>query len=286
MGDRIRMALAAMKHLPGELTANMERAEMWFGRAMKKAPDFVGFPEFCLTGAVTEAQKALPLNSAALRKIDAWAAEHGVYIGMPFAERRGERIFNSCLMTGPKGRLGVMRKVNLAGEGVTCYTPGREYPIFDVGGCRMGVAICSDGSYYETIRLLAFRGAEVVFCPHAGRLHPLGNHRESFIEWRMKNWPLYASENSSYLVAVNSAGLYERPRKGEPKSPRCGGALVVDYEGRLTHSLKGKHKREGMLTVDLDLAALREAREENGRFKEFRPAIVYNRRKGWVYGIT
>ena len=46
------------------------------------------------------------------------------------------------------------------------FTPGREFPIFERGGVRFGVVICADGGYIEPTRILALKGARIVFAPH------------------------------------------------------------------------------------------------------------------------
>jgi predicted amidohydrolase len=41
--------------------------------------------------------------------------------------------------------------------------------VFDLGFCRVGTAICHDGDFFESWRILALKGAEVVLLPHANR---------------------------------------------------------------------------------------------------------------------
>jgi predicted amidohydrolase len=52
------------------------------------------------------------------------------------------------------------------------FTPGNlGFPVFKVAGTLVGVQICHDRNFPEGYRLLALRGAELVFTPakHAGR---------------------------------------------------------------------------------------------------------------------
>jgi predicted amidohydrolase len=150
----------------------------------------------------------------------------------------------------------------------------------------VGVAICSDGAYFEMVRLLAFRGAEIIFAPHAARLRPFGNNRESFVRWRLRQWPVFARDNCVYIAACNSAGLYEKRTAGDTPTVRCSGALVMDYNGEVLARLTGKTRREALLTTDLDLDALRQAREAHELYRQFNADIVYNRKSGWVFGRT
>ena len=43
---------------------------------------------------------------------------------------------------------------------------GREFPVFERSGVKFGVVICSDGGYIEPTRILALKGARIVFAPH------------------------------------------------------------------------------------------------------------------------
>lgn len=279
----LRVALISMRHEVGRLSSNMDRMERWLDRAMKKKPGFVGFPEFAMTGWTYDEAEALSLRAAALSRMDRWAMDRGVWIGAPFVERRGGRLYNTTLLTGPDGRAGAMRKVNLVTGESERYTPGSQFPVFDVAGCALGVATCADATRFEMIHLLSLRGAEVVFAPHASVLRPYGNSRGGFVKWRLERWPLFARDCCCFVAGVNSAGLSERPSDEEELS-YCGGALVMDWQGRRVGALGGGGKREGMVVVTLDLAGLRRARREHTLSAEFRPAIVYNRRRGWRMG--
>lgn len=177
-----------------------------------------------------------------------------------------------------------MRKVNLIRREGQFYTPGREFPVFDCGGVRMAVATCADATRYEMIHLPSLRGAEIIFAPHANTLGKYGGNPAGWVRWRLERWPLFAKDARVAILGVNNAGLPVRRRDGESPTKYCGGAMVMDWEGRVAAKFAPKERREGLLVVDLDLAALREVRRTNFMAAEFRPAIVYNRRAGWVHG--
>jgi len=279
-----RVALVSMKHRDGDVELNLAQHRRWLERALAKSPDFVGFPEFALTGWVYDPSQMLTLSSPEIKEVESWACEHGVHIATCFVEKRGGRYYNATLVTGPRGRIGVMRKVNLVSSEGEHYTAGRQFPVFDLGGCKMGVATCADATRYEMIHLLSLRGAEMVFAPHANSLGAYGNCRDGWVQWRMERWPLFAQDSCCYIAGVSCAGLFARRPRNEAETKFCAGAMVMDWKGRPVKRLTGQHKKEGLLIADLDLAALREVRERHSLSREFRPAIVYNRREGWVLG--
>jgi len=280
----LRVALVSMQFVPGDTAFNLAQHGHWLDRAMAHRPDFVGFPEFALTGWIYEPGQMLSLRSPALREIDALARRHRVALATGFVENRGGTFYNTCLVAGPRGRLGVMRKVNLIAPEAEHYAAGRGFPVFDLGGWRLGVAICADATRYEMVHLLSLRGAEVIFAPHASVLRPYGNRRDGWVRWRMERWPLFARDACAAIAGVSCAGLPERRRRGETEHEYCGGAMVIDWTGEPVAALAGRTKREGLLVADLDLAALRAARRRHALTAEFRPEIVYNRRRGWAVG--
>ena len=65
MKKRMTVALVSMKHRLGDPDFNLERHRYWVERAMERKPDFIGFPEFSLTGWVEDAGQTLPEIAAA-----------------------------------------------------------------------------------------------------------------------------------------------------------------------------------------------------------------------------
>jgi len=281
----MKVALVSMKHIPGDVDANVERQLIWLDRARAANARFVGFPEGSLTGWGKDCTRPLTLNSAALRIIAAYARRHRIFIGTCFVEKNGSRLFNSAAVFGPRGRIGVMRKVNLVEREARPYTPGREFPVFKVAGCRMGVAICSDATRFEMLHLLALRGAEVIFAPHANILADRGGTADSWVRWRMERWPLFAKDTRVAILGVNCAGLFAGRMPGDQRSEYCGGAMIVDANGMIAGPLRGNHQREGMLVSKIDLSAIRRQRKKDFLAHSFQAAIVYNRRSGWAFGL-
>jgi predicted amidohydrolase len=114
----------------------------------------------------------------ATRRIQETAARHGLAVVLPLAERDGITLYNAALVIGARGEiLGRYRKMHLPGSfplpdrGAFTYerlyfTPGKlGFPVFDVAGVKGGIQICHDRNFPEGYRVLALRGAELVFTP-------------------------------------------------------------------------------------------------------------------------
>lgn len=168
-------------------------------------------------------------------------------------------VFNTTALIGPEGLLSKYRKVNpwipwelhASPHDVPGY---REEPFPVVStpiGC-LGVAICYDWLFPETIRQIAFNGAEVIVRVSA-YMDPWGATPP--MDW----WTLFnrarAAENTAYVVASNQGASLA----GYPPFSWPGGSMVVDYDGRiLAQADPGEGEKVVVGPIDLD--ALRSER--------------------------
>ncbi|CAE6925830.1 nitrilase family protein [Paraburkholderia nemoris] len=90
----------------------------------------------------------------------------GIHVVMGIAERSGNQLYNSAILTGPAGHIGVYRKLHLWNNEHRFFEPGdRGVPVFDTPLGRIAIAICYDGWFPETYRLAAMQGADIVCVP-------------------------------------------------------------------------------------------------------------------------
>lgn len=100
-----------------------------------------------------------------------------LYIVAGLAEEAEGAYFNSAILTGPEGFVGKYRKTHLFGEEKLYFSPGDTgFKVFDIGQARLGIMICFDWFFPESVRSLALSGADVVchcanlvlpYCPDA-----------------------------------------------------------------------------------------------------------------------
>jgi beta-ureidopropionase len=119
------------------------------------------------------------------------ARQHGLGIVAPIYEhdQQTDRYFNTAVVIDPDGNtVGTYRKNHIpagrnamgeffetayyqASDGGSAHATGPRvsgtghYPVFDMGCCKLGVAICYDRHFSGTMRELARGGAELVLCP-------------------------------------------------------------------------------------------------------------------------
>lgn len=271
----LKATLIAMKHRHGEVDANLAHHRRWFDRAVADGAKFVGFPEFSLTGWVEDARLALPLESPAIREMASWTRKAKVWMATGLVERNGRTLHNTIAVFGPGGLIGHMRKINLIAREARVYQPGREFPVFNIAGCRMGVMTCADCSYPELFQLLSLQGAEVIFAPHANTLGVYGNNALGWRRWRMESWPQRAKDSCIAIMGINNAGLLEKPTAGDEANNFCSGGMALDWTGKPIAHAPVRGKRECMLNVEIDLAGLRAARKERYIPVGYTRGIIY-----------
>jgi len=186
------------------------------------------FPECALTGYVFDSRAealahaetipgpATDVLSGACRSLGLWTV-----VGM--LERHGDRLFNAAVLLGPDGLKATYRKIHLPYLGVDRFTtPGdRPFAVHDIGGLRVGMSICYDGSFPETTRILMLEGAELVVLPTNW---PAG--AEGTVKFLVQ---CRALENYVYYAAVNRIGVERGTRF-------IGQSRLVDVNGELLAS--------------------------------------------------
>lgn len=113
--------------------------------------------------------QALPLDSPPLHRLAAAAKRHATALVIGYAERDGDRLYNSAACFGHDGALlANYRKVQLYGpREAALYTPGDALPTFRLGTETVAILICYDVEFAPHVKSLADRGATLILAPTA-----------------------------------------------------------------------------------------------------------------------
>lgn len=140
--------------------------------AARKGARLIVFPECAITGySFASRQQALsvatPLDSPHIQAIQEACTRLNVFAVVGTAEKNGETLYNTAVLLGPSGLVDRYRKTHLPWMGLDRFTTaGTEpYRVVDLGGLRLGILICYDGSFPETCRALTVLGADLVVLP-------------------------------------------------------------------------------------------------------------------------
>jgi len=230
----------------------------------------VVFPEFAHSGPAYLTAKelrdklAVPIPNEHTEQMHAKARQYGLYIqtgSMIEADPQWPHaVFNTTCLIGPEGILYKYRKVNpwipwevhASPHDLESY---REelFPVARTPIGNIGVAICYDWLFPETLRQLTANGAEILIRVSA-YMDPFGTTAP--MEWWTVVNRCRALENSAYVVATNQgASLRNYPPFSWP-----GGSMVVDYDGRiLTQASPGPGERIVVAPINIDM--LRQERQ-------------------------
>ncbi len=134
--------------------------------------ELVVLPELASTGynftdsAMARSLAENPFKSRYIDMLAAMASRNNQFIISGFNELSDEGIYNSSVLTGPSGPVGIYRKMHLFMREKLYFRPGDgKLEVYDTGFCRLGMQICFDYLFPEPWRVLAERNAEVIVHP-------------------------------------------------------------------------------------------------------------------------
>lgn len=137
------------------------------------------------------------------------AKEWGVVIVPNLYERAGDETYDTSPVIDADGRILGLSRMNHIPDyesfhEKTYYTPGDSgAPVFSTAVGRIGIAICYDRHYPETMRALALAGADLVLVPQAGAVN---EWPEGLFEAEMR---VAAFQNGYFVALCNRVGQEE-----------------------------------------------------------------------------
>jgi predicted amidohydrolase len=233
----------------GDFDANLAKTIAFLERAAKDRVEIVTFPECGLTGYPdTEelARKgAFAANGPEVMKVLDKTARFDAVVIVGFNELRGPDLYNTALVAYKGHVLGTYSKCSAYQR---FHKQGREFPVFEHKGVKFGVIICSDGGYIEPARILAVKGAQVIFAPHynyIGMDGLLGHYRHVRADHTAR-----AVENRVYFVRGNNVVKGRDPGITRSEGVGYGDSYVVDPLGQFV--VFSKLHQEDLIFTDID----------------------------------
>ncbi len=241
--DRLRLALAQVDLLVGDVHGNLARVRREAAQARAGGADLVVFPELTLSGYPPE---DLLFHRGFRRQIDAAQAELatavpgiGVLVGCPEYVDGG--IYNSAVLFSDGRALARHRKNLLPNYQVfdekRYFRAGTEATVLDFRGFRLGLLICEDIWEAEPARAAARCGAEILIVINASpfEIHKQ-RERERIARARVADVRLP-------LVYLNLLG-------GQDELVFDGNSFVLDADGQL--AFRAPAHAEGTHVVEFE----------------------------------
>ena len=254
----LKVAAVCMHSETGEIQKNLDRTASYVAKASDRGANVVCFPELSLTGYSLQdpGQVCRELGQdAVIERVLHLARDRNVIILAGLVERSFEdKPYISQIVAGPRGLMGVYRKTHLSPPEAEKYEAGQEINVFTDHDVTFGVQLCYESHFPEISTIMALKGTEVLFLPHAS---PRGEPAEKMDSW-LRHMPGRAFDNGLYVVACNQVG---RNREGFDFP---GVAVVFGPDGRIMESYVGRE--EGLVFADLTASFLEEVRKHRMRY--------------------
>jgi len=206
--------------------------------------DLLVLPEFFTTGyqfvskdEVAALSEQIP-EGHTTQFLSELSRQKDIYIVAGLPEREAGRFFNSAVLIGPDGFIGVYRKTHLFSEEKFFFNPGDSgFKVWDTKIGHIGIMICFDWFFPESMRVLALMRADIV-------AHP-ANLVLPYCPYAM---PLRCLENRVYAITANRIG--EEKRKEGQSLKFIGQSLVASPEGKVL--IRASEDEEVLLIVDIE----------------------------------
>ena len=202
---RWKIAAVQMDCAFADKAKNLETIRARLREAAGNGAQLVIFPECALPGYCYESLDEAklhgePIPGCSTQTLADDCAELGVWAVVGLLEVAGDHLFNACTLIGPTRIVATYRKIHLPFLGVDRFTtPGDQpFAVHDLGGLRVGMNICYDGSFPESARCLMLQGADLIVLPTNWPTGAISTARTLI--------PARALENHVYYAAVNRVG--------------------------------------------------------------------------------
>ncbi len=177
-----------MNCLFGNVDANLAKAQKLIGTTNA---DLFVLPELFNTGYLFQSmdelhQLAETENGKTISFLTEICAQKHCHIVAGFAEGCGDSFYNSAALVSPGGHLETYRKIHLYNSEKKWFAPGdKPFVVVDIGIAKIGMMICFDWIFPESMRTLALLGADVIchpsnlvlpYCQNAMQTRCLENH--------------------------------------------------------------------------------------------------------------
>ena len=225
-------------------------------------------PYFCAEQDIKWYRTAEPVPGPITERMAALAKKYHMVMVVPVYEMEQEGVyFNAAAVIDADGKyLGKMRKVHIPhtwpGFWEKFYfKPGTlGFPVFQTAYAKIGIYICYDRHFPECARILALKGAEILFNPSAT------TEGKSKYLWELEQ-PAQAVANGVFIGANNRVGVEKPWEFGK----FYGSSYFVDPRGKIL--VKGSEDRDEVVMADLDLDQIREVRDGWQFFRDRRPEL-------------
>ena len=259
-----------------ELDQNIAKAKNIIVQAAKKGANIILLqelfqsPYFCIEYDEKIFHLAQTFeNNKVLKEMSELCKELNVVLPISYFERSNNAYFNSVAVIDSDGTiLGNYRKSHIPDAPGYLekyyFNPGNTgFKVWDTNFGKIGIGICWDQWFPEAARIMALKGAEILFYPTA-----IGNELRSDYDsssaWQ-RAMQGHAASNIVPVVASNRIGVEEVQNQS---NGFYGRSFISDHTGKILK--EGSRDKEEILIAEVDLEQNHLFRRNWGLFRDRR----------------
>ena len=249
--------------------ANLDKVGKFIDEAAARGAQFVSMPEnvhFCGSKEGTFAS-AEPVPGPMSEFFAAKAKQHKIWLhcGSIGEVIPGEtKLYNTTLLYDPNGELaGKYEKIHMYDVEIKngpstresdTKKSGNKVVVCDTEFCKVGLSICYDMRFPEIYRIMALKGAKVLFVPANYTMFTGKDHWECILKTR-------AIENQCYVVAPGQFGK-------KPAFQAYGRSMIINPWGV---TIACAEDREQVIYAEIDTDYVDQVREQLPSLKNRHP---------------
>src|SRR5436305_5475926 len=243
--SRYRVAAIQYESTLGEKEKNVTELLHMAEKAAQHEARLIVLPEMATTGYCWQSRTEVaphvePIPGPTTEHFQQLATRYGCYIAVSLAEvdPTTDVYYNSMALLGPEGLVGTYRKIHsYISEPRWARDGDLGMPVWDTPLGRLAGLICMDADYFESARIPALHGADVLLFP------------TNWLDEKSPSgaWIARAFENGVYFIAANRYG-------SERGIQFSGGSCILNPDGSIQAYIDDG---EGIVYGEVDLSRSR-----------------------------
>lgn len=243
----MKIAFFQMK-MSTDKEANLKHCLRALQNAARNSADLILYPELTLLPFFPQYEKrsasdyTVKMDADEIVKFQSACQENHIYAIPNFYYEENGLCYDASFLVSPYGEIqGIQKMVHIAQAAnfyeQDYYTPSDNgFFVFQTPFGNIGIVVCFDRHYPESIRTEKLKGADLILIPTANtKAEPL-----SMFEWEIR---VQAYQNCVPIVMCNRTGL-------EGNMDFAGESLAVDSDGNV---LVKTDDREQLVYVEIDI---------------------------------
>ena len=229
--------------------------------------DLIVLPELFTTGYTfitkEEAQNMAEFKDGKTAKfLKRISNKTGAIVVGGFIEEEDKEIYNSSMIVFKNRIIGTYRKIHLYYKEKIWFSPGnKDLEIYDVNDIKIGIIICFDWIFPETIRTLALLGADII-------AHPAN----LVLPYCQKAMITRCLENHVFAITANRIGQEIR---GDDNFNFTGASQITACKGEILSSAPNDNIFTDFVEIDVKEARNKKLNEFNNILQDRRNQFYF-----------